>query len=234
MSGSDFQPEIGSGKDMLVPPVAVQRRYDQLMGRRQERERNAAKVNQRLEELGEYLAVADKVTDALETLSDRLFKELLRVVEEKATVALQEVLDQPLRLRADAQFKYNKASVDFWIEREGHKEDVYKGQGGSVANILSVALRMFALTTLDPARHRRFLVLDEQDCWLRPDLVPKLVKIVQEAGRALGFQVLMISHHDLSVFERYADKIYRFVPLMGGVVEVCEVAKAASEADNGE
>lgn len=217
----------------LPPPVAVRRRFDQLMGRRHEREREAAKVKQRLDELATYLAIADKVTDALEILSGRLFKELLGVVEEKATIALQEVLDQPLRLRADAQFKRNMASVEFWIEREGHKEDVYKGQGGSVANILSVALRMFALTTLDPAQHRRFLVLDEQDCWLRPDLVPKLVKIVQEAGRALGFQVLMISHHDLSTFERYADKIYQFVPLMGGVVEVREVAKAAPEMDDG-
>ena len=69
-----------------------------------------------------------------------------------------------------------------------------RGQGGSVANIVSVGLRMFAITTLDERRHRRFLVLDEQDCWLHPDLVSKLVRIVQEAGAALGFQVLMISH----------------------------------------
>lgn len=203
------------------------------MGRRHERERDAARVRQRLDEIAEYLTVADKVTSALEVLSDRLFRDLLKVVEENATIALQEVLEQPIRLRANAQFKRNMASVEFWIEREGHKEDVYKGQGGSVANILSVALRMFALTTLDPAQHRRFLVLDEQDCWLRPDLVPKLVKIVQEAGKALGFQVLMISHHDLATFERYADKIYQFVPLMGGVTEVREVARAAPEADSG-
>lgn len=203
------------------------------MGRRHERERDAAKVRERLDEIASYLTVADKVTGALEALSDRLFRDLLKVVEENATIALQEVLEQPIRLRADAQFKRNMASVEFWIEREGQKEDVYKGQGGSVANILSVALRMFALTTLDPARHRRFLVLDEQDCWLRPDLVPKLVKIVQEAGKALGFQVLMISHHDLATFERYADKIYQFVPLMGGATEVREVAKAATERDGG-
>jgi hypothetical protein len=68
----------------------------------------------------------------------------------------------------------------------GRPEDIMKGQGGSVVNVLSVGLRMFALTTLDSASHRRFLVLDEQDCWLRPDLVPRLVRIVHEAGKALG------------------------------------------------
>jgi len=232
MTSPAAQPDSATGADVLPTPVAVRQRYERLMGRRQERERQAADVKTRLEELAGYLAIADKVTDALETLSQRLFRELLGVVEEKTTIALQEILDQPIRLRADAEFKRNMASVEFWIEREGNREDVYRGQGGSVANILSVSLRMFALTTLDPAHHRRFLVLDEQDCWLRPDLVPKLVKIVQEAGRALGFQVIMISHHDLSLFERYADKVYEFVPLVGGVVEVREVSKPAPELDD--
>jgi hypothetical protein len=120
---------------------------------------------------------------------------LLGLIEEKLTIALQEVLDQPLRLRAEVEWKRNGASVQFWVERNGKHEDIMKGQGGSVANLLSVGLRMFALTTLEERQHQRFLVLDEQDCWIRPDLVPRLVKIVHEAGKALGFQTLMISHH---------------------------------------
>jgi ABC-type glutathione transport system ATPase component len=145
----------------LKSPTALRQRLERLMGRRQEREHQAAEVRVRLGKLSGYLAIADKVTDALELLSQRLF----------------------------------------------------------------------ALTTLDPVQHRRFLVLDEQDYWLRPDLVPKLVKIVQEAGRALGFQVIMISHHDLSVFEQFADKVCRFVPLLGGVVEVSQVLKPTSNED---
>jgi hypothetical protein len=217
----------------LPAPVAVRQRLERVLGRRQERQRRASAVQLRRDELAAYLAVADKVTAALEVLSEQLFKELLGVVETKITIALQEILDQPIRLRADAEFKRGAATVDFWMEREGNREDVYRGQGGSVANILSVGLRMFALTTLDPAQHRRFLVLDEQDCWLRPDLVPKLVKIVQEAGRALGFQVIMISHHDLALFEQYADKVYQFVPQAGGAVEVREVLRSAPELDAG-
>jgi hypothetical protein len=51
-------------------------------------------------------------------------------------------------------------------------------------------------------------------------LVPKLVKIVHDAGHALGFQVLMISHHDVSTFERYADKIYELLPSAESGLEV--------------
>jgi ABC-type branched-subunit amino acid transport system ATPase component len=90
---------------------------------------------------------------------------------------------------------------------------------------------MFALATLDEAVHRRFLVLDEQDCWLRPDLVPRLVKIVHEAGQALGFQVLMISHHDVALFERYADRIYQFEPDGERGVSVRLIADKPAELD---
>ena len=104
----------------------------------------------------------------------------------------------------------------FISRRDGQREHVLEGQGGSVANILSVGLRLLALTTLDEKTHRRFLVLDEQDCWLHPSLVPRLVNIVHEAGKALGFQVLMISHHEASAFERFADKIYTVIPTQDG------------------
>ena len=76
---------------------------------------------------------------------------------------------------------------------------------------------MFALATLDTREHRKVLVLDEQDCWLRPDLVPKIMKIVSEAGKALGLQVIVISHHEFSPFSHYADKIFSLVPSDNGV-----------------
>ncbi len=168
----------------------------------------------------EILDLAESVSAALEALSQELFHKLLRIVEQQMTEALQEVLEQPIVLRAKSDFERNTTSVEFSIERDGQSEDVYKGQGGSVANILSVGLRMLAITTLDKKIHRRFLVLDEQDCWLQPQLVPRLVNIVKQAGIALGFQVIMISHHDVAMFEQYADRIYQFQPQPDGSVQV--------------
>ena len=193
----------------LRSPTAARRLADRLLERHSDRERRAARINADIEKLTKYLGIAEQVTGAL--------------VEEKLTIALHEILDQPIRFHADADFKRGAAAVEFWIERDGNAEDGFKGQGGSVVNILSVGLRMFALTTLDETRHRRFLVLDEQDCWLRPELVPKLVKIVHQAGKALGFQVLMISHHDLAIFEPFADKIYQLAPDGDGAVRVEQV-----------
>ena len=146
------------------------------------------------------------------------------------TIAIQEVLEQPIKFRAQASFKRGTANVDFSIDRDGNEEDVQRGQGGSVQNVLSVGLRMFALATLDRTEHRRFLVLDEQDCWLRPELVPRLVNIIHRAAKELDFQVILISHHDLELFQEFADKIYRFSPTNEGL-QVNEVKQQAIDVD---
>ncbi len=205
-------------------------RLDQLAWKRDDNQKRLAACKRELAKVKQYLELAPQVSEALQTLGSELFEQDLRLLEEKMTIAIQEVLRQPVRFKATAGFKNNMASVDFHIERDGNEEDVRRGQGGSVHNILSVGLRMFALTMLDPNRHRRFLMLDEQDCWLQPELVPHLVKIVHDAGKELGYQVIMISHHDLRLFEQYADRIYRFQPL-GNAVTAQLVASSACEED---
>ncbi len=207
----------------LSTPESVRRRIDRLIDRRDEKVRDSQALDKNFRKLNAFLDIADDVSLALEQLSEELFQQLLGMVQEKLTIALQEILDQPVAFRARPDFKRGAATVEFYIERDGNEEDILRGQGGSVTNILSVGLRMFALMTLEETEHRRFLVLDEQDCWLRPDLVPRLVKMVQEAGRALGFQVLMISHHESSLFERYADRIYRLSLNSEGSIQAQQV-----------
>jgi DNA repair exonuclease SbcCD ATPase subunit len=202
------------------PLTAARRRLHHMQGKREELVKQRDRLQERIDSTDAFLAIADAVTDALEQLSNDVFQRELNVIESTLTKALQEVLDQPVVFRATATFKRDAASVEFSVERDGNPEDIMRGQGGSVANIVSVGLRMFAITTLDPRRHRKFLVLDEQDCWLHPDLVPRLVRIVHEAGAALGFQVLMISHHDVNSFVRHADRVYRLSPDRGEGVQI--------------
>ena len=201
---------------MLKSPEALRKRFDKLSWQRDQLTEKAARHALRLSELDEKLEVAGEVSAALEELSNELFEEVLGLMEVKLTQAIEEVLDQPVQFKAHTAFKNGGASVSFSVERDGNSEDVQRGQGGSVQNILSVGLRMFALANLGD-EHRRFLVLDEQDCWLRPELVPRLVKIVHEAARELEFQVLMISHHDIGLFDRYANQVYRLSPGREGV-----------------
>jgi len=196
---------------------------NRLQGKREDLVSRQRELDAELLTLGEFLGIADSVTAALEQLSNDIFQRELSVIENTLTKALQEVLEQPVVFKATASFKRDAASVEFSIERNGNAEDIMRGQGGSVANIVSVGLRMFAITTLDERKHRKFLVLDEQDCWLHPELVPRLVRIVRQAGEALGFQVLMISHHDVANFTRHADRIYRLSPDRGDGVGIEQI-----------
>lgn len=224
---SAFEPS-----EEIIPPKDLRVRMNGLLRDQRNYKKELSSTQTKLTKVQQYLTIAPKVAQALDDLSRQLFEQLVGVLEEKLTIALQEVLEQPIKLRADTSFKYGQLSVDFYIERGGEHEDIMEGQGGSVANILSVGLRMFALTTLDEGKHRRFLVLDEQDCWIKPELVPRLVKIVHDAGEALGFQVVMISHHDVAAFRQYADKIYRFREKGNGKVEVEEWNEEPAVADD--
>lgn len=217
----------------LRSPAASRKQVDKLIWERDGFIRDLKQSEKTLAAVQDFLSIANQVTDALDTLSQKLFEEVLGVLQDKLSIALQEVLEQPIKFKADASFKRGAASVDFSIDRDGNQEDVNRGQGGSVQNVLSVGLRLFALARLDSDVHRRFLVLDEQDCWLRPELVPRLVNIVHRAAKELGFQVILISHHDVGLFEKYADKIYRFTP-KDNAVTVEEVLGSPHEPDRGD
>jgi DNA repair exonuclease SbcCD ATPase subunit len=214
----------------ISAPHKARRLLEQLQGRRAEIQKARARRLAELEQVTAYLRIAPLVGQALDKLSEQLFGQIVQMLEEKLTIALQEVLEQPITLKVEREFKRGGVTMSFHVERNGEPEDIMRGQGGSVANVLSVGLRLFALTTLDSRQHRRFLVLDEQDCWLRPDLVPRLARIVHDAGKALGFQVIMISHHDMVAFTQHADAIYRFTPTPTGVL-VQRAMAGASDPD---
>ena len=208
------------GLSELPSPAGLRTRHSLLKRSRDDLRTSLDAQERELAAVQSFLSLAPRIESALQLLGQQMFAGVVSMLEEKLTIALQEVLEQPLTLKVATDYKRGSATVDFYIERDGQREDIMRGQGGSVVNILSVGLRMFALTTLDAGTHRRFLVLDEPDGWLRPELVPRLVKIIHDAGKALGFQVILISHHDVELFREYADRIYVFQPQTDGSVRV--------------
>jgi len=166
----------------------------------------------KLAEMEAFLTQAPLIESRLDQLSQHLFGGILDEVERNLTFALREILDQDLKVTTTREVKKGKINITFGIERQGQREDILTGQGGSVCNIISVGLRLIALSQLHEKDHRRFLILDEQDCWLRPDLVPGLMRLIHTIAHKLQFQTVVISHHDVSLFREYADRIYRVLP----------------------
>lgn len=180
-----------------------------------------------------WLELAPQAAETLERLSERLFGEVLAEIEANLSHALREILGQDREVKCESEFRAGRLNVDFHIENQGRAEDILHGQGGSVCNILSVGLRLIALSRLDESRHRPFLVLDEQDCWLKPELAPALMRLVKLIADRLGVQVLAISHHPLDYFSTVADRVYLVRPdkQSGGSPGGCKVELAAKSAE---
>ncbi|MEJ5366617.1 MAG: hypothetical protein WHS86_16095 [Desulfosoma sp.] len=197
------------------PPKDFRDRVTALQWRAQALEKERLRKLEELRAEEDFLAVQPAAAQRLEELARAYFGDILKEIETNLTFALQDILGQDLRVVTSRDVKYGKVHIQFGIERDGMPEDILRGQGGSVCNVLSVGLRFIALSQLDEREHRRFLVLDEQDCWLRPDLVPRLMGIVHTIAHKLGFQVLVISHHNIDLFREHADRIYTVRPSAG-------------------
>lgn len=201
----------------ISEPSKVLALYHTLAGQQAILQSELAECQNELGKLDAFLNLEERVLQAFDRLDGELFKNITDLLEKKLSVALQEILEQDIRLKVEPVIQSKSIGFKFKTERNGFEEDIMRGNGGSVANILSVCLRLFALTQLPEDIHRRFLVLDEQDCWLQPELIPRFAKIIQEAAKALNFQILVISHHNSNIFLDYADRIFYLEPAQEGV-----------------
>lgn len=193
----------------------IEGRHHRLSARAEGLHSEYKRVRGKLEGVRDFLVLAPKARDTLEELSTALFGKILDEVEANLTHAIREILGQDRVVVTEREVKNNRLQIHFQIRNQGREEeveDIMSGQGGSVCNILSVGLRLIALSQLSVEKHRPFLVLDEQDCWLKPALIPKFMNLINEIARRLELQLLIISHHPLDLFAGSADRIYELVP----------------------
>jgi len=201
------------GPDALARELdGLERRAGRLEGLAEALFREHHRARTELLAAQDFLDMAPKAQDRLEELSRGLFGELMGEVESNLTHAVREILGQDRTVKSRREIKHGKLHITLEIENQGETEDVLRGQGGSVCNILSVGLRLIGLAQLDPEKHQRFLALDEQDCWLRPELVPAFTRIIAAIGGKLGLQVLYISHHSVDALHTHAGRVFLLAP----------------------
>ncbi len=188
------------------------RRLDRLSGVAEGRVREFLSARDTLATVTEFLDMSPRVAARLEELTRELFGAVLDEIETDLTHAVREILGQDRKVVSRRDVKNNRLHIEFEMEQDGRAEDILTGQGGSVCNILSVGLRLIALSQLDPGAHRPFLVLDEQDCWLRPDLVSGFVRLIAAIAERLDLQVLYISHHPVDHFANHARRVFALRP----------------------
>lgn len=111
---------------------------------------------------------------------------------------MAEVLPGEPQVGLDLEIERGQPSLDIVSRRGGDlTEDIYDDQGGALTNVVSMGLRMIAAVR---SGTRRFLIMDEGDCWIATSRVPTFYRVLKEAATKVGVQCLAISHHDVSTF----------------------------------
>src|SRR5919107_1122404 len=98
------------------------------------------------------------------------------------------------RIELERERQRNREIV---AERDGGLVDVCRASGGSLMNVLATGLRVSALSK---SGARQFVAFDESECWISPDNVPAYSNVLERLSSDLGFQCLLISHHDPRMF----------------------------------
>ena len=130
-------------------------------------------------------------------------EKLVGVNQNLLTAILQDVIkndNEERKVVLDIFTERGMPALGIYIEKnnQGVLEDVYNGTGGAVANILSLGLRSIALIQ---SKKRRFLILDEGDCWIKPEIIPDFIQVIKQLSEKLHIQILVISHHDESLLQ---------------------------------
>jgi len=150
----------------------------------------------------ERLDAGDSVKGILEDIQKQAHERAVGAYEQMLSALLADVLPGQRDVVLDLHAERGAPAMDVFIRKgdDAPLEDAWLGTGGSVTNLLSTGLRLVALMR---SGRRRFLVLDESDCWIKPALVERYASVVAQMAQELGVQILMVSHHDESLFAQY-------------------------------
>lgn len=190
----DFDPKAASSElSRLGQSVArLQGRRDALVAREDQLRKDVGLAKGRLSLKGEVQAFLDQLQEEHNRKNVTSFESLL-------TALAQEVLPGVDPIRLELSTERGLPALDISVQRaSGEREDVFEDQGGALTNVIGAGLRLVAVVKSNLGR---FVVLDEADCWIRPDRVPAFYRVMEDAANRLGIQCLAISHHDISSFE---------------------------------
>lgn len=175
----------------------LQKRNEQL-----EREIALAKAN--LEAGPEILAILDKLMEMAHARSVGYFEDLI-------TFAIQQVMGYLKPCKIEVSVERGSPSLNMWLVNGSDLEDIMESNGGAITNVVSTALRFSSLVR---TKNRPLVVLDEPDCWIQPDSIPKFVGMLADLTEH-GFQTIMVSHHSPELFGEKVNLIRLFEDASG-------------------
>ncbi len=157
-----------------------------------------------LQEIKNRQAILEEVSTVFDALQSLVHQHTVGQYEALLNDFLHDVVPDAGHVRLEVGTSRASTSLDVLLEKPQGTEDVLNAQGGGVTNVIVAGLIYSALWRSPD--HRRLVVLDEPDCWLKSIYVPALTRVlaqISDLGED-GFQTLMISHNDAALVDEAA------------------------------
>ncbi|MFC4236167.1 ATP-binding protein [Thalassospira xianhensis] len=172
--------------------------YAKMLGRRDE-------LNARLESLRKVVGLAkgrlslrDETEAFLEKVQTELNQKTISSYTRLLTALVSDVLPMNVEIGIDLYTERGLPALDIFVKQGEHKHNIMDDCGGALTNVVCLGLRAIATAK---SGLRYFMALDEPDCWVAPQRVPSFYRVLKQLSERMQFQTIVISHHDIRLFE---------------------------------
>jgi hypothetical protein len=168
-------------------------RAAQLNGIRAAQETRKAELLESVAAAKARQGLGDEVKRVFEALQTKAHERSVGTFDRLLTAILQDVMPEEGSIRLLPKYRDNTTWLDVALEKNGHLEDILDGNGGAVTNVVSAGLRFAALTR---TKNRGLMVLDEPDCWIKPERIPAFIRVLAQVAESAKVQTFFVSHFD--------------------------------------
>lgn len=156
------------------------------------------------------VGLREEVEAAIETMRKAVHERVIGQFEKLLSAIVADVITDEdgsgaREVRLSLETFRSLPALDILVTNKGEHEKV-QYNGGAMANVVSTGLHYVALAK---TKNRKFLVLDEADCWIEPHRIHKYLAIIAMMAKSRGVQTIFISHFPPSFFHQHAEQIVR-------------------------
>lgn len=167
--------------------------------------REAVIMNEVAESKGRKL-LKEEVDEGLLALQRRVHERSVGSFEKMLTAITDDVIPNPTggsSIKLDLHVKRDMPALDIYHDNGGKREAI---TSGAMLNVVGTGLRFISLAR---SGMRRFMVLDEADCWIEDGNTRDFFSVINQLSRDANIQTLIITHHATEVMDFAEDfRIY--------------------------
>lgn len=194
--------------------AAAQRRVERRIGEAKALAQQGKKAKAEADKQRALAISCEEATAFLNSFADQRQAEVQRQIEQLVTLGLQKIFDDSMTFHVLSATKANRTEINFvlrsYMDEELVETPILDARGGGVAAVIGFMLRLIVKLLRE---ERPLLVLDEIFAQLSAEYEAPLAEFIEELVQKTGVQIVLVTHS--TVFESYADKVYRFDNVSG-------------------